>query len=132
MHARLARGEGQALNVTAKDTAHQISMSTPSVGEAGHTGDWRSNRPVLVARETCLAVKAGKVTCQLCWIYCPDACISRSVGPEFDLDYCKGCGICAQVCPAGAIEMQPEAQHGVCEIDETEARVPADSGEDAR
>ena len=26
----------------------------------------------------------------------------------FDLDYCKGCGICAAECPCGAIEMVPE------------------------
>jgi Pyruvate/2-oxoacid:ferredoxin oxidoreductase delta subunit len=25
-----------------------------------------------------------------------------------DLDYCKGCGVCAQEYPCGAIEMQPE------------------------
>jgi glyceraldehyde 3-phosphate dehydrogenase len=25
-----------------------------------------------------------------------------------DLDYCKGCGICAQECPSGAIQMEPE------------------------
>jgi Pyruvate/2-oxoacid:ferredoxin oxidoreductase delta subunit len=25
-----------------------------------------------------------------------------------DLDYCKSCGVCAQECPCGAIEMQPE------------------------
>jgi Pyruvate/2-oxoacid:ferredoxin oxidoreductase delta subunit len=27
----------------------------------------------------------------------------------FDLDFCKGCGICAHECPCGAIEMIPEA-----------------------
>jgi pyruvate ferredoxin oxidoreductase delta subunit len=26
----------------------------------------------------------------------------------FDLDYCKGCGICAEVCPADAIAMVAE------------------------
>ncbi|MGB9785258.1 MAG: 4Fe-4S binding protein, partial [Fervidicoccaceae archaeon] len=25
-----------------------------------------------------------------------------------ELDYCKGCGICAKVCPQKAIEMVPE------------------------
>ena len=27
---------------------------------------------------------------------------------EVDYDFCKGCGICAEECPCGAIQMQPE------------------------
>ena len=96
------------------ECGHEISMATPCVGEAGETGDWRSDRPVLIAREACLAVKADKVVCQLCWVYCPDACITKSVGPVIDLTYCKGCGICAEVCPANAIEMQPEQENFTC------------------
>jgi Pyruvate/2-oxoacid:ferredoxin oxidoreductase delta subunit len=26
----------------------------------------------------------------------------------FDLDFCKGCEVCVQECPCGAIEMRPE------------------------
>lgn len=29
-------------------------------------------------------------------------------GFAIDLDYCKGCGLCAAECPCGAIEMTPE------------------------
>lgn len=101
--------------MTAQPGYPQISMSKPACGEAGKTGDWRSNRPVMTA-EKCLAVRKGEVTCQLCWAYCPDSCISRGIGPVIDLEYCKGCGICAQVCPAGAIEMVPEAEHGICAL----------------
>lgn len=100
------------------DKDREISMSKPSRGEAGRTGDWRSKRPVLVVAEKCSAVKQGKVVCQLCWVYCPDACVSRGIGPVFDLEFCKGCGICAEVCPTGAIEMQDEAEHGICELEE--------------
>lgn len=96
--------------------SHDISMSRPSVGEAGRTGDWRQKRPVLVDPQVCSAVKQGAVTCQLCWVFCPDACVSRSIGPTFDLEHCKGCGICAEVCPTKAIEMVAEAEHGVCEL----------------
>jgi len=95
----------------------EIAMSRPASGEAGRTGDWRNKRPVMTP-EVCLAVKKGEVTCQLCWVYCPDACISQGVGPAIDLEYCKGCGICAEVCPADAIEMRPEATHGVCTLAE--------------
>jgi len=94
----------------------EISMSRPAVGEAGRTGEWRNSRPV-VDPAKCLAVKQGKVTCQICWAYCPDGCVAQGVGPVIDLTYCKGCGICAEECPAKAIEMQPEALHGVCAID---------------
>ena len=94
---------------------NEISMSKPAVGEAGKTGDWRSSYPV-IAESVCLAVKQGRETCQICWAYCPDACISRGVPPTIALEYCKGCGICAQECPADAIEMVPEAEHGTCDV----------------
>ena len=93
--------------MSSHESVSVISMSRPAVGEAGHTGDWRSKRPVMTAQK-CLAVKAGRETCQICWAVCPDACITRGVGPAIALDYCKGCGICAQECPCGAIEMVPE------------------------
>jgi 2-oxoacid:acceptor oxidoreductase delta subunit (pyruvate/2-ketoisovalerate family) len=48
--------------------------------------------------------------CELCLIFCPDAAITRREGGgfEIDLDYCKGCGICAEECPRGAIVMTRE------------------------
>ena len=90
-----------------RDCGHEISMSTPSPGEAGDTGDWRTARPVLCA-ERCLAVKQEDLSCQLCWVYCPDACMARGIPPTVDLRYCKGCGICAEVCPVDAVRMVPE------------------------
>ncbi|GAB4287147.1 MAG: pyruvate synthase subunit PorD [Coriobacteriia bacterium] len=102
-----------------RDRSHDISMSRPAAGEAGRTGDWRNARPVMVA-ERCLAVRQGTVTCQICWVYCPDACITQGVGPDIDLEHCKGCGICAEMCPASAIEMRPESEHGVCAVEEAD------------
>lgn len=92
---------------------HEISQSTPSAGEAGRTGDWRTSRPVVEA-STCMAAKAGKPTCQICWVYCPDACIAQGTPPSVDLEYCKGCGICAEVCPSGSISMTPESETATC------------------
>jgi pyruvate ferredoxin oxidoreductase delta subunit len=91
-----------------KDCGHEISMSAPSAGEAGATGDWRTSRPVLVPAK-CLAVRQDDLACQLCWVYCPDLCLAQGVPPAVDLRYCKGCGICAEVCPVDAITMEAEA-----------------------
>jgi 2-oxoacid:acceptor oxidoreductase delta subunit (pyruvate/2-ketoisovalerate family) len=48
--------------------------------------------------------------CDNCYGVCPDnAIIKLGDGQyEIDYDYCKGCGLCAAECPAGAIEMRPE------------------------
>ena len=49
--------------------------------------------------------------CDNCYGACPDnAVIKLGAGNryEFDLDYCKGCGICVAECPCGAITMEPE------------------------
>lgn len=48
--------------------------------------------------------------CELCLIFCPDFAISRRPGGGFDIDmdYCKGCGVCAEECPRGAMAMSKE------------------------
>jgi len=49
-------------------------------------------------------------SCDNCWVFCPDVAISRGDGLyEVNLDYCKGCGICAQECPRGVISLVEEA-----------------------
>ena len=49
--------------------------------------------------------------CDNCYGVCPDNAVIK-LGPgkrfEINLDYCKGCGICAAECPCGAIKMTPE------------------------
>jgi NADPH-dependent glutamate synthase beta subunit-like oxidoreductase len=51
--------------------------------------------------------------CDNCYGVCPDNAVIKldEPGPyayEIDLDFCKGCGLCAAECPCGAIEMTPE------------------------
>jgi NADPH-dependent glutamate synthase beta subunit-like oxidoreductase len=49
--------------------------------------------------------------CDACWVFCPETAISRSDGNyEINLDYCKGCGICAQECPRGVVSLFEEEQ----------------------
>ena len=70
------------------------------------TGSWRSSRPVH-DKEKC-------INCLECWFACPDAAIKveDEKFKEFDLSHCKGCGICAAVCPpkVTAITMKPESE----------------------
>ena len=50
--------------------------------------------------------------CDNCYGVCPDNAVIK-LGPgkrfKFNYDFCKGCGLCAQECPCGAILMVPEA-----------------------
>jgi pyruvate ferredoxin oxidoreductase delta subunit len=67
------------------------------------TGDWRTFKPT---RDQTKCTK-----CLLCPMICPDSAIkwSDAVGDiEFDYNFCKGCGICANECPANAITMERE------------------------
>ena len=51
-------------------------------------------------------------SCDNCLGVCPDNAVIRLDDQQtpyaIDLDYCKGCGLCASECPCGAIEMVPE------------------------
>lgn len=70
------------------------------------TGGWRSERP---DRDDDACTQ-----CLICWIMCPDSAVMVEDEKvyDFDLMHCKGCGVCANECPADAIAMTPEG----CEI----------------
>ena len=78
-----------------KDIAEGNLIPKPATSLEYKTGGWRAFRPIWV-KENC-------INCKFCWLFCPDnACILDKDGKMsgFDLDYCKGCGICANMCPA--------------------------------
>lgn len=78
------------------------TISYPKKGAMGKTGSWRVFKPIL-DKEKC-------VKCLRCWIYCPEGTIIRNKDDTIDIDYeyCKGCGICANVCKVKAITMERE------------------------
>jgi len=76
----------------------EAGLVGPGSFKENKTGSWRVFRPEY-DKEKC-------TMCNFCWFYCPEGCIDRKDGKmSFDLDYCKGCGICANECPAEAIKM---------------------------
>ena len=91
-----------------KDT-NISAMATPAIGEAGKTGDWRDMRPVC-DHSKCIPSIKKKPACFLCWLYCPEGVIKATIPLEIDLEYCKGCGICAEECPGKAMTMVDEGE----------------------
>ena len=94
----------------------------PCSTRATLTGAWRTFVPV-VDHKKC-------IKCNLCEIYCPEGCIHQVKSSDVetlkrygysqkqiaalpkeetlfvpDLNYCKGCSVCAHECPRSAIEM---------------------------
>lgn len=100
--AMLRTFDGKIDNIAAtqqEDRAYSQSSSyTASVA------DWRLIKPVF-NKDYC-------IDCQFCWIYCPDVSIisrdKKLIG--VDMDHCKGCGICVEVCPTNpkSLLMFPE------------------------
>jgi len=80
---------------------------------------------LLYGRVSCnrkFRLENGKARCGKCRVYrllycylcCPEGVIFKK-GKAVDIDYafCKGCGICARVCPKKAIKMvREEKNHG--------------------
>ena len=68
------------------------------------TGGWRVFKPE-INKEKC-------INCLQCWIFCPDSSIKvqdwKMAG--FDYEHCKGCGICASICPVKCINMRPDVK----------------------
>lgn len=91
-------------NVSTRECGRFTSHSESGPGDGGKTGSWRVVRPVLNL-DLCIPFKKKKKACFICWLYCPDAVITRTIPPVIDYEYCKGCGICAEECPANAIKM---------------------------
>ena len=80
--------------------------------EAGYltqiNAGWRNVRPVVNA--------AACTGCLQCYMVCPDGVIYKvpadnkaGVGVAVDLDFCKGCGVCASACKFDALAMVSEA-----------------------
>ncbi len=66
------------------------------------TGGWKTFKPE-IDRDEC-------INCLFCWLYCPDMAIELKDNEisRVNLEYCKGCGICEEVCPKKCVRMVKE------------------------
>jgi len=77
----------------------------PGSTRENKTGSWRTEKRPRYLQKNCIA-------CRMCLLICPEGVVTGKARNSFAVDYayCKGCGLCAQVCPKDDIEMVPE--HG--------------------
>lgn len=78
------------------------AITEPGSSIKNKTGSWRTMCPVWDKKKC--------TQCMRCWMFCPDNAIPQKnkKRTETNLGYCKGCGICAEVCPVKAIKMVNE------------------------
>ena len=92
-----------------QDTTRGGNIYGSGTSKYYRTGGWRVDTPQFEA--------ARCVNCMRCFLLCPDGSIALEDGQVTGIhyNYCKGCGICSEVCSAGAIHMmsrQEENAHG--------------------
>ncbi len=115
-HARSAHSPAAHI-CTLRDEVPQVSdFANTTCYEAGYltqiNAGWRNVRPVID--------EASCTGCMQCYLACPDGVIFKvpaqgeagATGKTvaIDLDFCKGCGVCAAVCKFSSIEMIPETK----------------------
>jgi 2-oxoacid:acceptor oxidoreductase delta subunit (pyruvate/2-ketoisovalerate family) len=99
------------LHLELLDPPRPLEPDDVAHGQRFVTTDFASTDDIeLVIAEAARCFSCGRCNdCDNCWIYCPDIAISRDTGAyEIDYDYCKGCTLCAAVCPRGVISVIEE------------------------
>ena len=103
-------GSKREVIITRRDYDGDLSIpviTCPGNSVARKTGDWRLFRPAMPERGKC-------VRCRMCFMFCPDSCISFDPDgyPVIDYDHCKGCLICVNECKPKALVAEREGVSG--------------------
>jgi len=87
--------------MSSAELPHGGIWDEPGSSSQRATGEWKVLKPAFNDKKC--------IQCLFCWAYCPDTSILVKDGKMtgFDHEHCKGCGICAEICPAKCIDMVP-------------------------
>ncbi|MCM8762962.1 MAG: pyruvate synthase [Candidatus Omnitrophica bacterium] len=79
--------------------------SKPGSSQANKTGSWRMGKKPKFLQKNCIA-------CKMCILVCPENCVLGGEKNTYHCDYvyCKGCGLCAEICPKADIMMIEEGE----------------------
>ena len=79
----------------------------PIKSKGDKTGAWRTKLRPNYLQKDCIA-------CRMCISICPEGCVQGKEKNTFicDYNYCKGCGLCALICPKNDIIMTEEEPEG--------------------
>jgi pyruvate ferredoxin oxidoreductase delta subunit len=88
---------GDATEIVHKKSEERVYSNHNSY--TATVASWRVEKPVFNI-DVC-------IDCQNCWVWCPDTSIlsrdKQMLG--IDYDHCKGCAVCAEVCPTNRISL---------------------------
>ncbi len=88
-----------------KQSRHEGEKNERNLGDFSEIVKGLAESEAVLEAKRCLSCGVC-FECDNCWHFCPDAAvIKKEQGYEIDYDYCKGCGICAEECPCGHIDM---------------------------
>jgi pyruvate ferredoxin oxidoreductase delta subunit len=75
-------------------------IDTPGSARAAKKVSFRNLKPVTDYSKC--------IKCARCWMFCPDIAFEKQKDGTFlNIErYCKGCGICSEVCPVKCIKME--------------------------
>ena len=89
------------------DPNDPIAIQRAALAATDLVGEFEKPIYIRYDEEICAHGRSRKTGCRACLDHCPVSAIS-SLGEivEFDPHICGGCGLCAALCPTGAIEYQ--------------------------
>lgn len=95
------------------------------MGEIADALSRLESRAIGVHARQCVRFRHRRATCARCAEACPTHAITWGESLRIDADKCNGCGVCATICPTGALEAQTPTPEKLLALVESRVKEPA-------